>query len=128
MLDEIGRVEVMNEVETAFANYNRAIEEGDGAALNGFFWQSPETVRFGPREHLFGYDEISTFRTGEWRRGPPRTVEKIVVNVLSRDAAATSAIFRGIDGKITRQSQVWSRQPEGWRIVAAHVSGLPDTN
>jgi hypothetical protein len=25
-------------------------------------------------------------------------------------------------GKIGRQSQTWARFPEGWRVVAAHVS------
>jgi hypothetical protein len=34
---------------------------------------------------------------------------------------------RTVDGRTVRgrQSQVWVRFPEGWRIVAAHVSMLP---
>ena len=27
-----------------------------------------------------------------------------------------------VPGKIGRQMQTWARLPEGWRIVAAHVS------
>jgi hypothetical protein len=122
MTQDINRPAVVAEVEAAFRAYNEAIERGDGEALNGFFWKSPHTVRFGPAEQLFGYVEISTFRTGSWKPGPPRTVENLVVTTLGPDAAVTSAVFRGIDGKLTRQSQTWGRMPEGWRIVAAHVS------
>jgi hypothetical protein len=28
-------------------------------------------------------------------------------------------------GKIGRQMQSWARFPEGWRVVAAHVSAIP---
>ena len=34
--------------------------------------------------------------------------------------------FERADGTVRgRQSQTWVRMPEGWRIVAAHVSLLP---
>src|SRR4051812_21589214 len=118
MIEVINAPGTVEEVRSAFLAYNEAIERGDGPALNGFFWDSPHTVRFGPAEHLFGYAEISTFRTGSWKPGPPRTVKHLVVTALGDDCAATSAVFVGADGKQTRQSQVWGRMPEGWRIVA----------
>ncbi len=31
-----------------------------------------------------------------------------------------------MQGKIGRQSQVWLRTPEGWRVVAAHVSVIAE--
>jgi hypothetical protein len=126
MLTEINKPDVVAEVHAAFDGYNQAIERGDNDALNGFFWQSPLTTRFGPAEHLFGYDEIATFRTGTWKPGPPRSIEHLVIAALGADAASTMAVFVGTDGKRTRQSQVWGRMPEGWRIVGAHVSPLPD--
>ena len=46
--DNIDDPDIVTEVREAFEAYNRAIEIGDTAALNGFFWQSPKTVRFGP--------------------------------------------------------------------------------
>ncbi len=122
--DNIDDPDIVTEVREAFEAYNRAIEIGDTAALNGFFWQSPKTVRFGPAEHLFGYEEISGFRSGVWKPGAPRRIEKLIVTTIGRDAGATWALFRNIDGTgpVTRQSQTWCRFPEGWRIVAAHVS------
>lgn len=117
--------DVVAEVRQAREDYNAAIARGDTAALNCFFWNSPTTVRFGPAEILAGFEAISTFRSGTWRPGLPRKAELMEVTAIGRDAAATSVVFRGIDGKITRQSQTWARLPEGWRIVAAHVSLMP---
>jgi hypothetical protein len=31
-----------------------------------------------------------------------------------------------LPGKIGRQSQVWMRTPDGWRVVAAHVSVIAE--
>ena len=43
---------------------------------------------------------------------------------LGRDTAVASTLFyrEGAPGKVGRQMQTWIRCPEGWRIVAAHVS------
>jgi hypothetical protein len=42
---------------------------------------------------------------------------------MGQSTAATSALFERGD-LITRQTQTWARFPEGWRIVAAHVSAI----
>jgi hypothetical protein len=38
--------------------------------------------------------------------------------------ATAWTLFRraSLVGRIGRQSQVWTRTPDGWRVVAAHVS------
>ena len=118
--------DIVAEVTASFERYNQAIELGDNAALNEFFWNSALTVRFGPREHLFGYDEISSFRTGVWKPGAPRLVDRLAVTTFGRDFGTTNALFRDVSGKSTRQSQVWVRTADGWRIAAAHVSPYPD--
>jgi len=47
-----------------------------------------------------------------------------VITTHGRDFATASTTFsRG--GRIGRQSQTWVRRPEGWRVVAAHVSLMP---
>ena len=122
---EINNGVVQAEVREAFDGYNAALDAGDPAALNAFFWNSPETVRFGPTENLFGYDEISSFRSTRWSAGPPRKLVRMVVTAFGNDVAVTSAVFERADtGALSRQTQTWSRFAEGWRIVAAHVSGI----
>jgi Protein of unknown function (DUF3225) len=41
-------------------------------------------------------------------------------------ATANTEYRRGASGRQGRQSQTWVRMPEGWCIVAAHVSFLPE--
>jgi hypothetical protein len=127
MIEQTNDAGVVEEVRQAFLNYNAALDAGDANALNGFFWNSPSTVRFGPTETLFGYDAISTFRSKQWKGGgTSRVIETVAVTALGRDAATTNAVIRSPEGRRSRQSQTWARLPEGWRIVSAHVSPSPD--
>ncbi|MYZ48626.1 AtzH-like domain-containing protein [Propylenella binzhouense] len=126
MIEEIDNEETVAEVRDCFLRYNRALDAGDVDALNGFFWNSPATVRFGPGETLFGYDAIAGFRSNRWRgAGPARRIEEVVVTAYGRDVATTNALIRSGNGALSRQSQTWIRRPEGWRIAAAHVSAAP---
>ena len=59
---EINIPEVVAEVEKAFARYERALVTNDIAELDGLFWKSPHTLRYGATENLYGYDEIAAFR------------------------------------------------------------------
>ena len=55
-------------------------------------------------------------------------MRRLDIVTFGRDYGSITLEFeREVDGKIVRgrQSQVWVRLPEGWRIVAAHVSILP---
>jgi hypothetical protein len=125
MSHEVNLPDVVEEVRGQFERYNAAVEAGDADALNGFFWSSGNTVRLGHGEHLFGYAEIAAFRSGTWKRDAPRKLERVAITTLGRDFATTSALFRREGGgTINRQSQTWARFPEGWRIIAAHVSTL----
>jgi hypothetical protein len=126
MTDEIDAPDVVAEVEAAFTAYNAALDAGDSTALNGFFWHDPHTVRFGVTEHLFGYDQISAFRSGVWTgSGGARQLDRLAVTTIGRDFATTMAVFsRPGQPTLSRQSQTWARRPEGWRIIAAHVSNL----
>src|SRR3546814_518843 len=125
MPEEINRPDVVAEVREAFDRYNAALDANDVALLNGLFWKSPHTVRFGMGENLYGHDEIAQFRSGKWKPGSPRRLSRVVVTTLGRDFAVTSAAFEGArENVLSRQSQTWARFPEGWRIIAAHVSEL----
>ena len=43
---------VVREIEAEFAGYDRALASNDVAALNGYFFDSPSTVRYGIAENL----------------------------------------------------------------------------
>jgi hypothetical protein len=115
---------VVVEVETAFAEYEAALVGNDVAALNCLFWSSPLTIRYGIGENLYGDDEIATFRAARSPVGLARRLSRTVITTYGDDFATASTLFHrdSAPGKIGRQMQSWVRFPEGWRIVAAHVS------
>jgi hypothetical protein len=53
-----------------------------------------------------------------------RRIFRTVITTHGDDFATASTLFERetVPGKIGRQMQTWVRMPEGWRIVAAHVS------
>src|SRR5215831_8774183 len=67
---------VVREIEEAFAAYDRALGANDVAALNGFFYDSPTTIRYGNAENLYGYSEIQAYRTGVAAPGGPPKRER----------------------------------------------------
>ena len=120
---EIDLPEVVAEVRAAFDRYEKALDDNDVATLNGTFRDDPRTIRYGGNENLYGYDEIKSFRVA---RTPPgtRTISKTAISTYGRDHAVASTLFQrpSTPGKVGRQMQTWVRFPEGWRVVAAHVS------
>ncbi len=120
---DINLPEVVAEVEAAFRDYERALVNNDVVALDRQFWRSPHTVRFGAGENLHGWDEIAAFRAARPAAGLARTLQNTVITTFGRDFATANTEFRrDSTPRIGRQSQSWVRFPEGWRVVAAHVS------
>jgi len=121
-MTEINLPDVLAEVSAAFARYEAALVSNDVATLDELFWDSPHTIRYGIGEVLHGMDEIRAFRAGRPAAGLARSLKRTVITTFGRDAATASTLFRRGPGKLGRQMQTWVRLPEGWRIVAAHVS------
>src|SRR5882757_3666769 len=117
---------VVREVEAAFAGYYRAFAINDVAALNGFFYDSPVTVRDGNGEMLYGFAEISSYRSSVTAAPGPAKHERTVIPTYGRDFATASTLNRGRPGRVGRTMQTWVRFPHGWRIVAAHVSTIDE--
>jgi hypothetical protein len=116
------------EMKAVFAAYETALVTNDVAALDEFFWDDPRALRYGAGENLYGYDAIAAFRAARPSAGLARDLERTVIATFGRDFATASTLFRrpGAPGRIGRQTQSWARLPEGWRIVAAHVSVIDE--
>jgi hypothetical protein len=122
---DINLPDVLAEVTAACERYEKALVTNDVAVLDELFWNSPHTLRYGATENLYGYDAIQAFRAARPSAGLARSVPRIVITTYGRDFATANLEFQRKGSASTgRQSQTWLRTPEGWRVVAAHVSLL----
>ena len=116
--------ETLAEVTAAFERYEAALVANDVAVLDALFWSDARVIRYGIAENLHGAAEILAFRKARPSAGLNRRLERTVITTFGRDFATASTLFHRADapGRVGRQMQSWARLPEGWRIVAAHVS------
>ena len=121
---EIDNPAVVAEVTAQFQRYERALMANDVDTLTELFNDDPRTIRYGAAEILYGAAEIFAFRSGRSPAGLARTLSRTVITSYGRDFAVASTLYDrpAFPGKIGRQMQTWVRLPQGWRIVAAHVS------
>ena len=122
---QINIPEVLAEVVAQFARYEKAVTSNDVEVLDELFWNSPHTLRYGATENLYGYATIQAFRAGRPSQGLERVILKTVVTTYGYDLATANVEFQRTGStRSGRQSQTWLRTPDGWRVVAAHVSLL----
>jgi len=121
---DIDLPDVLAEVSAQFARYEAALVANDVAVLDELFRNDSRTLRYGIAENLYGYKEIMAFRAARSPVGLMRTTDRTVITTYGRDTAVASTLFYrdAWTGRVGRQMQTWVRFPEGWRIVAAHVS------
>jgi hypothetical protein len=125
---EIDLPEVVAEVRAAFERYEQALVSNDVAALDALFHRDARTIRFGIGENLYGYNEVAAFRAARPSANLARTLSRTTITTYGRDFAVALTLFHraSAPGKVGRQMQSWVRFAEGWRVVAAHVSLIPD--
>ncbi|BAM86661.1 hypothetical protein S58_06470 [Bradyrhizobium oligotrophicum S58] len=121
---EVDLPDVVAEVTAQFQRYEQALVSNDVGVLDELFRKDARTLRYGIGENLYGYGEISAFRAARSPAGLARRTARTVITTYGRDTAVASTLFYRdtVPGKVGRQMQTWIRCPEGWRIVAAHVS------
>ena len=125
---EINLPDVKAEVTAPSRATRTALVTNDVATLRGAVLEQARTIRYGIGENLYGYDEIAAFRAA---RSP---VGLCADDVAHRDHHLWPRFRHGLDavpsrhapGKVGRQMQTWVRMPDGWRIVAAHVSVIDE--
>jgi len=118
---EVNLPEVLAELRELYPRYEQALISNDVETLVTMFWASPEVMRFGVTENLYGHEELEAFRKSR----PAANLE--IVSFGGDFASITLQFERNTPMGLSRgrQSQVWVRMSEGWRIVSAHVSLLP---
>jgi hypothetical protein len=116
------------ELQALYPQYEEALVTNDVETLTAMFWASPSVMRFGVSENLYGIEELEAFRKGRSPTNLARKILRLDIVAFGTDYGSVTLEFeRDTNGTIIhgRQSQTWVRLPEGWRIVAAHVSLLP---
>src|ERR1041385_1719097 len=121
---QIDLPEVVAEVRAAFDRYEKELTTNDLDVLNSIFRDAPQTIRYGIGENLYGYDQLISCRQARLAVGLMRSISQTVITTYGRDFAVASTLFRRdtVPGKVGRQQQSWVRFPDGWHVVAAHVS------
>jgi hypothetical protein len=125
---KINDPEVVAELAALYPRYETALVTNDVDTLVAMFWDGAQVMRFGATENLYGPEELEAFRKARPGAGLARTVTRLDIVTFGRDFGCVTLEFERTtsEGLVRgRQSQVWARMAEGWRIVQAHVSFLP---
>jgi len=126
--EDVNLPEVLAELRELYPRYEQALVSNDVETLVAMFWASPHVMRFGATENLYGHEELEAFRKSRPAANLARTVKRLEIVSFGRDFASVTLEFERdtAKGKVSgRQSQVWVRLEQGWRVVSAHVSMLP---
>lgn len=123
---ELDRPDVVAQVRAAFGRYERALAAGDVPTMTELFWDDPRCLRYGVADRQHGAAEIAAWRRDHPSVPPGRRLRETRVLAVDDTTAVVNTLF-GYPGAPVegRQTQVWVRFAEGWRIVAAHVSEIP---
>ncbi len=121
--------ETVAELRALYLLYEDALVTNDIEVLTKMFWASPLAIRFGAGENLYGADEIDAFRKDRPAVNLARRIVRLEIVTFGKDFGSVTLEFErdAPGGGVVRgrQSQVWVRFEERWRIVSAHVSMLP---
>ena len=124
---QINDPDVVAELTELYPQYEEALVSNDVETLTRMFWASPYAIRLGAGENLYGMDEIEAFRKSRPAVNLARRAIRLEIMTFGKDFGSITLEFErdGATGIVRgRQSQVWVRLSEGWRIVSAHVSVL----
>ena len=127
-MPEINDRSLVAEITALYMEYEQALCSNDIETMDRLFWDSTEVIRLGATENLYGIEEIRAFRQGRPAVNLEREILKLKVVTFDQDTASVVLEFKRVINDVDRygrQSQMWRKFPEGWKIVFAHVSFLP---
>jgi len=117
---------VVSEITAQFHAYEKAFMANDVETLTAFFWDDARLTRYGIADKQFGMAEMRAFRAATPKPDFTRELQNLRIQCFGPDMAVAQVEFLRSDSPLLGfQSQTWVRLPQGWRIVAAHVSMIP---
>lgn len=120
---QIDDATVVAELTAVFHAYEQALMANDLAALDAFFWNDARVTRYGMADRQHGIDELRAFRAATPAPTFTRWLEQLRIHAFGPDLAVAQVEFVRSDTALRGfQTQTWARLPDGWKIVAAHVS------
>ncbi|HEX8838650.1 MAG TPA: aminopeptidase P N-terminal domain-containing protein [Candidatus Acidoferrum sp.] len=128
---------VSEEVKNLISQYAKSIDAADTNLASQVWWNSPEASFIHPLGHEHGFEQIKenvyTRLMGGMFSKRKLSPHDIAVQVLGDAAVAEfywdfTAKLRKDGSPITthgRETQVYRKTPDGWRLVHVHYSGMP---
>ena len=125
------------EIKGLIAKYAKSIDDADTNIASQIWWDSPEASFIHPLGHEHGFEQIKKNvylrLMGETFSERKLTVHDATVQVLGDSAVAEfywdfTAKFRKDGSPLTthgRETQVYRKNSDGWRLVHVHYSGMP---
>jgi len=125
------------EIKSLIAKYAKSIDAADSNLASQIWWNSPEASFIHPLGHEHGFEQIKenvyTRLMGGMFSERKLAAHDITVQVFG-DAAIAEFYWDFVaklrkDGSLVtthgRETQVYRRMSDGWRLVHVHYSGMP---
>ena len=77
--------EIVAELQALYPKYEAALVANDAETLTRMFWASPQAMRFGVTENLYGIEEIDAFRKSRSPANLTRTVRRLDIVTFGHD-------------------------------------------
>src|SRR6266567_6523483 len=131
--------ESAEEIKNLIAKYATSVSDADAALASQIWWNSPEASFIHPLGHEQGFEQIKqnvyTRLMGGMFSERKLSVHDVAVQMLGDAAVAEfywdfTAKLRKDGSPVTtrgRETQVYRKMPDGWRLVHVHYSGMPVT-
>lgn len=119
----INQPEIVAELTAVFHAYEQALMSNDLPALDAFFWDDERVTRYGIADRQWGIAELRAYRAATPAPNFTRRLEHLRISTFGNDLGTAQVEFLRSDTSLRGfQTQTWVRFPQGWKIVAAHVS------
>ena len=125
------------QIKGLITKYARSVDEADTTLASQVWWDSPEASFIHPLGHEHGFEQIKEDVYKRLMGGMfserKLSPHDVTVQVLGDAAVAEfywdfNAKMRKDGSAVTthgRETQVYRKMPDGWRMVHVHYSGMP---